>query len=253
LSSEKSDAIVLRAVPWSETSYVVTLFTREFGKISAVAKGARRLRSPFESSIDLLAKSYIVFIHKGHDALEILTEAKLIRRFRSGQRSLLPLYCGYYLAELLTTLTQEHQRIPELFDLADVSLEKLDAGGTPAEIVLHFEMQLMKLLGHQPTFRLCASCSDPVESQGLRGGLPIGITVGGVLCPTCLPGQRYVLRVRAQTLDSLIESSEKEWHETSTKIAPATRGELRFVMEKFVSVLADRPLRLTEFLEELQH
>ena len=59
MSLEKSEAIVLRVVPWSETSMVVTLFTRDFGKLSAIARGARRLKSPFESALDLLAKSQV--------------------------------------------------------------------------------------------------------------------------------------------------------------------------------------------------
>ena len=55
MSSEKASAIVIRAVEFSETSLVVTLFTREFGKLGALAKGARRLKGPFESALDLLA------------------------------------------------------------------------------------------------------------------------------------------------------------------------------------------------------
>jgi DNA repair protein RecO (recombination protein O) len=252
MSSEKSDAIVLRAVPWSETSFVVTLYTRDFGKVSAVAKGARRLRSPFESSIDLLAKSHVVFIQKSHDALDILTEAKLIRRFRSAQIALLPLYCGYYVAELLITLTEDHQKAPDLFELADQTLSDLDAGKSPAEIVLRFEMQLLKLLGHLPTFRLCASCGNPVESSLDEGGTRIGIAAGGVLCDECLPGQRFVLRITNATMGYLMDYATSDRNEEPCPIDQVDRGEIRFVMEKFISNLADRQMRLTDFLEELK-
>ncbi|MFM7928683.1 MAG: DNA repair protein RecO, partial [Pirellula sp.] len=83
MSLEKTDAIVLKTVEWSETSLVVTLFTRDFGKISAIAKGARRLKSPFESALDLLSLSSVVFLKKSGESLDLLTEAKLLRRFRS--------------------------------------------------------------------------------------------------------------------------------------------------------------------------
>ena len=88
MSSEKATAIVIRTVEFSETSLVVTLFTREFGKIGALAKGARRLKGPFESALDLLALCRIVFLHKSSDALDLLTEAKLLRRFRPAGRNL---------------------------------------------------------------------------------------------------------------------------------------------------------------------
>ena len=100
MSAEKTDAIMLRLVEFSETSLVVTMLTRDFGKISALAKGARRPKGPFESALDLLSHSRIVFLHKNTDALDLLTEAKLQRRFRAGDRDLQRLYAGYYIAEL---------------------------------------------------------------------------------------------------------------------------------------------------------
>ena len=106
MASEKTDAIVLRVVNWSETSCIVTLLTRDFGLISGLAKGARRLKSPFESALYLLALCRIVFIPKAGDVLDLLTEAKLVRRFRPHERDLICLYSGYYVAELLLGLTE---------------------------------------------------------------------------------------------------------------------------------------------------
>lgn len=74
MSLEKTDAIVLKTVEWSETSLVVTLFTKDFGKISAIAKGARRLKSPFESALDLLSLSSVVFLKKSGESLDLLTK-----------------------------------------------------------------------------------------------------------------------------------------------------------------------------------
>ncbi len=136
--TEKATAIVIRTVEFSETSLVVTLFTREFGKIGALAKGARRLKGPFESALDLLALCRIVFLHKSSDALDLLTEAKLLRRFRPPGRDLSGLYAGYYLAELLGELTDEDDPHPELFDLADETLAALVAGEPVAKRLMRF-------------------------------------------------------------------------------------------------------------------
>ena len=252
MSMEKSEAIVLRVVPWSETSMVVTLFTREFGKVSAIAKGARRLRSPFESSLDLLAKSEVVFIQKSNDSLDLLTESKLIRRFRSGQRALLPLYCGYYVADLLLGLTEDNEKAGELYHMSDQTLVDLDAGMSEPEVVLRFEMQVLKLLGHLPTFHLCASCGNPVQSDAKSPGALLGIAAGGILCGECVPGQQLVIRIRNSTLDILMAYACEEWSGNPMPIPSAYRGEVRFVMERFVSNLADRRLRLTDFLEDLK-
>src|SRR6266571_3422855 len=132
MSSEKASAFVLEVVEFSETSSVVTLFTREFGKIHGLAKGARRPKGPFEGALDLLALCRIVFLRKSSDALDLLTEAKLERRFRPTGGDLSSLYAAYYVAELLGELTDDYDPHPELFDVADATLLALQMPGVVA-------------------------------------------------------------------------------------------------------------------------
>ena len=79
MASEKSLALVLRVVEFSESSCVATLYTRDFGKIGVLAKGARRPKSPFEAALDLLAICRIVFLRKSADGLHVLTDRKSTR------------------------------------------------------------------------------------------------------------------------------------------------------------------------------
>lgn len=137
MASEKTRAIVLKLVEFSETSCVVTLFTEDFGKIGALAKGARRPKSAFEGALDLLALVRIVFLRKSSDALDLLTEARLERRFRSALRDLARLYAGFYVAELLAELTDAGDPHRELFAAADQTLLALDEGHSVPETVLH--------------------------------------------------------------------------------------------------------------------
>ena len=132
MSLEKTDGVVLKTVEWSETSLIVTLFTRDFGKISAIAKGARRLKSPFESALDLLSLSSVVFLKKSGESLDLLTEAKLQRRFRSAQVGLLPLYCGYYAGEVINALTENHEPVAGLMESLCMKLQELDGQSSPA-------------------------------------------------------------------------------------------------------------------------
>ena len=158
MPAEKATAIVLRNVDFSESSLVVSLFTREFGKIDGLAKGAKRLKGPFESALDLLALCRIVFLRKSSDALDVLTEAKLQRRFRPAGHDLSSLYAAYYVAELLNELTDQYDPHPELFDLADETLAALSAGEPVAGRVLRFELGALRQLGHLPALEACAEC-----------------------------------------------------------------------------------------------
>ncbi len=143
--SEQTDALILRVYPWSETSCVVSLYTRNYGKTSVLAKGAWRARSPFEGALDLLSTCRVVFIPKPGDALGLLTEAKLQRRFRPASRELIRLYCGYYVSESLDRLTEKDQAQPELYELASSTLEALSMKEKePRAIVLRWELQLLR-------------------------------------------------------------------------------------------------------------
>ena len=113
MSSEKTMAIVIRLVEFSESSYVATIFTEDFGKITGLAKGARRTKSSFENALDLLAVSRVVFIRKSSSAMDLLTEARLERPFRAASRDLTRLYAGYYVAEILQSMTDDRDPHPD--------------------------------------------------------------------------------------------------------------------------------------------
>src|SRR5829696_9143065 len=107
VATEKAHALVIRGTDWSETSRITTLFTREFGKVRALAKGGRRVHSNFEIAFDLLTVCQVVFIHKDQGGLDLLTEARMEERFPVLRQDLDALYSGYYVAELLADGTQD--------------------------------------------------------------------------------------------------------------------------------------------------
>ncbi|MFV0443713.1 MAG: DNA repair protein RecO [Planctomycetaceae bacterium] len=182
MNAEKTEALVIRLADFSETSRVVTMFTRDFGKVAALAKGAKRIKGPFESSLDLLSRVRVVFLRKTSDSLDLLTEAQLLARFQPRSRELMSLYGGYYVAELLDGLTEIHDPHPQLFDLAVEALARL---GDPADLrltILWFEAQLLREIGHFPNFDECLVCGQPAE---LSDGVRHWVTQGGLVCRNC--------------------------------------------------------------------
>jgi DNA repair protein RecO (recombination protein O) len=251
MAIEKTQAIVLRVIDFSETSVVLTLFTSDFGKISALAKGGRRPKGPFENALDLLALVRVLFLRKSSDALDLLTEAKLERRFRSAGRDLSRLYAGYYLAELLMEMTDTHDPHPELFAAADTALQALDGDAPPAATVLRFELSALRLLGHLPSLDECVSCSRPIEASGR---VAFGLLAGGVLCSTCRSGQRQVVSVSGAALASMkafAESNHDPNDNTLLELDPRIRGELRGVMNNYMAHLLGHKPKMQPYLSSL--
>ncbi|WP_182864672.1 DNA repair protein RecO [Stieleria mannarensis] len=200
MAAEQTTAVVLRAIPFSETSLVVTLLTRDFGQVAALAKGARRPKSSFEGSLDLLAVCRVVLIRKSSDALDLLTEAKLQRRFRGAEKSLDRVYAGYYIAEMLRLLTDNHDPHPGLYDLTLDALGQIDGRGNSALALLGFDTSALRLLGHAPATRRCVDCGGRIGDSPRIAFAPIA---GGVVCRDCRPRQHSLLTVSGETIDHL--------------------------------------------------
>src|SRR3954447_3471100 len=105
---EQATGLVIRTTDFSETSRIATLWTRELGKVRALAKGGRRLKSNFESALDLLTVCGIVLVRKSSGSLDLLTEAQVQERFPQVRQDLSALYAAYYLAELLGDWTEDY-------------------------------------------------------------------------------------------------------------------------------------------------
>jgi DNA repair protein RecO (recombination protein O) len=248
MSSEKATALVLRVVDFSETSCVVTLFTREFGKVRGLAKGARRPKGPFESALDLLALVRIVFLRKSSDSLDLLTEAKLERRFRPSGGDLSNLYSAYYVAELLNELTDDYDPHEALFDAADATLLALSAGQSVAATLVRFELQALREGGHLPTLEACANCGGSLEPNGR---VPFSQLAGGALCKSCRVGQKQVISISPQAFQTLSRFAIDEARQESleTKIY----GELRGVLNHYWTHLLGRPPRMQRWLSTVSN
>jgi len=241
LSSNRSLALVVRTVEVFETSLVVTLFTREQGKVAGLAKGGRRLRSPFQGGLDLLGISDIVWLPKSSESLDLLTEAAPLERFACLRRDLAALYAGYYIAELLPDLTDYHDPHPRLFDAARITLRHLGDPELRARRVLRFELACLRELGLMPALDQCAQCGAQVDT---RGEVAFALATGGVLCPSCRPGQPHVTTLSSATLEAIriLASPGNAWRELSFEPRVSSLGAVRQTVGAVIShVLGHRP------------
>jgi DNA repair protein RecO (recombination protein O) len=189
-----------------------------------------------------------VFLHKSSGALDLLTEAKLERRFRAAARDLSRLYAGYYVAELLTELTDEGDPHADLFSAADRTLARLDEGAPVAPTVLDFELTALKLLGHLPSLHDCVGCGNPVEAVGR---VAFGLVVGGVLCSACRPGQRQVVSISAPALVAMRKLTEETGNGELTDLEPKVRGELRGILSGYLAHLLGHKPKMHDYLKTL--
>jgi DNA repair protein RecO (recombination protein O) len=244
VAAEKARALVLRTTDWSESSRIATLWTREFGKVRVLAKGGRRLKSSFESALDLLTVCDIVLIRKSSGSLDLLTEAQVVRRFPRLRSDLSALHAAYYIAELLGDWTEEYDPHPVLFDEALATLEVLGAPEVATGPRLaRFELVLLRELGYGPALEACAVCAAPLTAQGLA----FSAAAGGAVCPSCQTRQRDRRPLSPAGWEALraLAVAEEAWRRPWK---PAVRGEIRQVLGQYVTYLLGRQPRLLPYL-----
>jgi DNA repair protein RecO (recombination protein O) len=177
--------ICLRRTEYSETSQIVTLFSREHGIVRAIAKGAHRRTkagaSKFDGGVDLLDRGDAVFTHDPGRDLATLTEWSLREGHLGLRSSLRGMYLALYAGELVGRLIEEHDPHPELFDRLETTLGDMT---TPQreEAFLAFQLDLLRETGYLAEFGICASCGHPVSDREQSFFSPAR---GGVVCRNC--------------------------------------------------------------------
>jgi len=243
MPADKTLALVIRTIPFGETSSVVALYCREFGKLRVLAKGAWRPKGSFDGGLDLLSTSQVLVLRKSSGGLDLLTEAALERRFRVGT-SLAAVLGGLHVAELLDVLTADADPQPELFDVAHATLRRLSdwrGDETPlAAILLRLEVDVLRLVGHGPETSLCVECRGPLPASGRTA---FGMLEGGTLCPECRRGRRAVASLSAPALAAIAGRGEP---------SPAAATEARAVITSYLSHLIGRPTRVAARLRPAQ-
>jgi len=246
MSIEKALALVVRGTDWSESSRIATLFTREFGKVRALAKGGRRLKSSFDNAFDLLTVCDVLFIKKSGDTLDLLTEARVAERFPHLRNHLPALNVGYYLAELLSEGTQDYDPHPQLFDTTLATLRSLSEPAYPrGETVSRFELAWLRELGYTPRLESCSLCELDLTTLAIQT-LSLGFSseAGGVLCGEC----RAVVRDhRPLSTDAWLALREMAAGRGS--LSRATLRELRLLLAQTVTTVLGRRPRLLNYVE----
>jgi DNA repair protein RecO (recombination protein O) len=220
----KDLAICIHAVDYSETSQVVTFFTRETGKISAIAKGSKRPKSAFGGPIEILAYGDIVFTATGGEKLATLTEFEQKPGFNSPAENLFALNCALFAAELVTNLTDEYDPHPQLFDnfvqflqnVREIRDTRYEPRNNLALLIL-FQLSLLKEVGLQPILSYCVNCKTRYERPAAtcrrwHGGrvtsdeLYFSSSANGLLCKDCeanFPDKIRLTKTAANFLSNL--------------------------------------------------
>jgi DNA repair protein RecO (recombination protein O) len=163
MDTERAEGIVLRRQPVTESSLIVTWYTREFGKLKTMAKGARRPKGPFQGKIDLFYRDEIVFLPSRRSDLHLLHDCFLEDPHAPLRQSVPSLAAASYACELVELATEREDPNVKIYELLATILEALEKRHD-AVLLIWFEIRLLAAAGWEPKWEVETGVSRVLRS-----------------------------------------------------------------------------------------
>ena len=243
----RAEALVLRRSDFGEADRLLTLLTRDQGKLRAIAKGARRPTSRHSGNLEPFVHVQLL-LARGRE-LEIVTQSQLLHAHRRLREDLLAASHAYYLAEVTDALLESDDPAARPFALLLAAFEALDSGADPTLLAAHYLLQLLDALGFRPELFACLGCGATLQPRVNY----LNLTLGGALCPDCGPRQ---IGAQAVSVDVLKIMRHLQKTETlgglSVPLPPGLAEQVDRQVRAFAEHHLDRRLRSPEFIARLR-
>ncbi len=251
-----TQAIILRRVEYGDYDYIITFMTPSHGKISAIAKNAKKSIKRFSGVLELFYELDIV-VRKGRK-ISFLEEASIEKSFPGIRSDIIKTAYASFWNEIIVQWLEEGAFQEKVYKLLDYVLTELDAGKkTPEEQSIFFQMKFLDIVGFSPELQKCGVCNTDVEAIK-ETRLVFDIKNGWLMCENC---KRNMAGMNAEKVIPLSKGTVKQllWLQNSeadrvqrVKFSELASIEgLRF-LESFLPYHLEKELRSLKFLRKIR-
>ena len=239
----KTDAIILSQRQFGEMDKLITVFTKEHGKKTIIAKGILKSTSPLISHLDNMNLTRLV-MSKGKN-LDLVTQASVIESFENIRNSYDLMVQALYILELIDKFSIDNNTDAKLYDSIIATFNRVNNNEPLLLNVRLFELNLLQSSGLMPEFNQCIECTEPVSSACTY----INVNAGGVLCLNCkdLHSSNVLLSVpaikvlRAMLFENYVQIK-------NIKINNKIHEELSNILMQFINFYLQEPTKSHRFL-----
>ena len=255
----QAQGIVLKQSKFGESDKLITLYTQEFGKLRAIAKGACRPKSKLGGNVEPLTYS-LMLLARGRN-LDIITQAQTINGFLTLKSDLWRMARGLYILELTDAFTVDGSENRPLFDLLLAVLTRLnDPDSDEPALLRYFELHLLDRVGYRPQLRRCVTCDLPLKPV-VNFFSP---AKGGMLCSSCESEQnrgdlaeptwlKRTISVSVEALKVLRLWQSCDYATAKrVKLRPELSLELEQLLHEYITYILQRELRSLTWLKALK-
>ncbi len=242
-----TEVVVLRHADWGEADRILTFFSREAGKLRAIAKGARKLRSRKAGHLEPFTRVRLM-LARGRD-FWIVTQAETVDAYLPVRDDLLRTAYAAYVVELLDRFTYEEGENRALYLLLVETLERVAALEDPFPAVRYYEIRLLDLLGFRPELTRCVRCGNEIKPQDQY----FDAAQGGAVCPRCGENSPTARPVSMATLKFLRHYQRSNFRDAfRAGLPPAVRREMEALLNYYLTYHLERKLNSPAFIDEVR-
>ena len=253
MSVFSTPAILLRRLDYGDFDLILTFLSLERGKISLIAKAAKKSTKRFAGVLELFSLVEAVASKGKRRGLPVLQEATLISPFSTIRSDIRKTAYASYWCELLNRWVEENQKQSALYYLLKHALSQLDSGApAAAETSIIFQMRLLHLSGHGPSLRQCGRCRKNLETIQSHQ-VVFDIAKGAILCHECTSGTGGPIRLSKGTIKQLlwVESGDLKKASRVRFGAQAIEESQKF-LEAFVPYIMGVQPQSLKFLKQIR-
>ena len=248
-----SPAILLRRMDYGDFDVIITFFTLQRGKLSLIAKAAKKSTKRFAGILELFSALEVVATTGRGQGLPVLQEAVLKQPFSAIRADFRKTAFASYWVELIYNWMEENFRQDELYYLLEHVLTELDNGHTEQAVLnVLFQMRFLTLSGHHPNLTACGTCRKKLENID-QATINIDLQRGGIVCGDCIKNSASRLTLAKGTIKELLWTARGNL-DKATRIrfsSPALQESTQF-LEEFVSYHLGKQPRSLKFLRQIR-
>lgn len=245
----KTEALVLKRRDFRETSLIADFFTLEFGKVSGLLKGIRSEPEKFSSTVEPFSYNEIVFYRKRNSALHLVSQCDLKDNFNPIRQDVTKVSLASLAMELLSAIMPQEEKNEDIFDLSRQTLAELSACPRPDKIITIFKIKLLSLSGFKPHLDSCVSCSGRIF-----GHSRFSLSLGGLVCPSCVPKDRNARMIFRGTVATILHIEKNAFSANlNLGINPQIQKELNLILNSFLNYHLERDFKSQKVLNNLNN
>ena len=182
----RTDAVVLKSMKYRDSSKIVTFYSRRFGKVKGIAKGARQMKSKFGAALEPLSAVSLILYKNDQRDLQLISQCDTLKTYKNIHSELERLVVGLSIIELLNQLTHEEEGNDALYTLLVQSLDELERARKHfMNFFMAFELRCASVLGFMPSLDACIGCGRKLDDLVADDSAVFQAGKGAVVCSQC--------------------------------------------------------------------